>query len=464
MERTLSHKSDGRHSSAGHSVHSHHSVPSGRASSVGPDGHYGATDDESSSFEIPGPPASLFVLGTVPSIIRCWLSTDFSHGTLLYADICTGSQKSVVDISLIEELQLSDEIERDADGIYRARLNVYLAEAVVTRHDRRNSGVGGAVPAMSAVFEVANMEQAGKTDEHKGIRIYVGSDALRAHSADILFSQNTMVLVGNERERLRVPFVRPEDEESFRHIYTTNLAPNKPKLNANATPFVFGDGSMGMDEDHTVPQPALERGGGSEALSPTELKTEPKRTERQEASDKGTDQEDGNMMGTNETDSGEKQPDSASETSQRDKPASAGIWGSWRHSGNGVDGALRETASLSGYQPAGRSSRGMKVLKPLKSSARTGSSYEPPIPSRAPGDGRRKSQASINGDAGAINRWDAKRSASSGAELKATESNGRDNQKNATLPRSANPVGVASAFSWMAPTTKSSKLSTADDG
>lgn len=39
-ERSLSHKSDGRHSSAGHSVHSLHSVPSGRTSSLGLDTNF----------------------------------------------------------------------------------------------------------------------------------------------------------------------------------------------------------------------------------------------------------------------------------------------------------------------------------------------------------------------------------------------------------------------------------------
>jgi hypothetical protein len=123
MERSLSHKSDGRHSSAGHSVHSHHSVASGRASSIGLDTNFatGDEDDDDSSFDMPGLPASVYVLGTVPSIVRCWLTTDYAHGTLLYADICTGSQKSTIDYSLVKELDFLSEFHRDVNGVYRAR-------------------------------------------------------------------------------------------------------------------------------------------------------------------------------------------------------------------------------------------------------------------------------------------------------------------------------------------------------
>ena len=86
MERSLSHKSDGRHSSAGHSVHSMHSGISGRASSLGLDTNFiiGGRDEDS-PLGIPEPPPGFFILGSVPSIIRCWLNIDFSSSTLLYA-------------------------------------------------------------------------------------------------------------------------------------------------------------------------------------------------------------------------------------------------------------------------------------------------------------------------------------------------------------------------------------------
>ncbi|KAF4981637.1 hypothetical protein FZEAL_2606 [Fusarium zealandicum] len=466
MERSLSHKSDGRHSSAGHSVHSHHSVASGRASSLGLDNNFavGDDDDDDDSFDIPGPPPAFYILGTVPSIVRCWLTPNFGRATLLYADICTGSQKSIVDFSLLRELDLQDEIQRDVDGIYRVRLNVYFAEAVVTHHGSRSSSPRGPVPSITVFFEVSGIsEQSIPTVDEKVIRIYLGSDALRAHSADILFSQNTMTLYGDERERLQVPFVRPEDDAVFRNICTTNVIPEKPKLNANAAPFVSSD--IGQASQDSIPDtesvPQLDDESRSE-MSPTTSEAMPSKSlgSRFGLSDAGVE---GEKPGR-ETDGGEaaakeEAAGSVSSDAPRREPSS-GIWRSWRHgTGNGADGTQRENGPLSGYQPAGRG-RNMKVLKPQKSgsiSARTGVLYEPPSSSKGTGDGRRKSQAGI-GENGISpgNRWDTKRVGSVSGEPKpqpqplAT----RESRNANMLPRSANPVGVASAFSWMTPMSK----------
>ncbi|POR37212.1 Uncharacterized protein TPAR_02587 [Tolypocladium paradoxum] len=456
MERSLSHKSDGRHSSAGHSVHSHHSVASGRASSLGLDTNFAAGDDDGSSFDIPAPPASLYVLGTVPSIIRCWLTTNYAHDTLLYADICTGSQKSTVDLSLVKELDLLDEVERDVDGVYHARMNVYLAEAVVTQHNGRNGTPSGSVPSMTVLFEITGVEQPGQGGERKEMRIYIGSDALRAHSADILFSQNKMALYGSERDRLQVPFVRPEDDGVFRHIRTANIVPEKPKLNANATPFVLGDGNMAnngvLGEDSSMAHQGDDEAHGPVSPMGSHVESH-KSTAAGGTSDYGGESDKAGRD-ANGSEHGGKDGSTASETSRRESSTSCGIWGSWRQ---GAEGLQREGGPLSGYQPAAsRGGRNMKVLRPLKSSstsARTGASYEPPLPSKS-SEGRRKSQASVSGEVGgAVNgssRWDAKRTVSSGAELKKQTAN-REKGNAATLPRSVNPVGVASAFSWMTP-------------
>ncbi|KAF4457554.1 hypothetical protein F53441_604 [Fusarium austroafricanum] len=470
MERSLSHKSDGRHSSAGHSVHSHHSVASGRASSLGLDNNnFAVGDDDDDSFDIPGPPAAFFVLGTVPSIVRCWLTSNFGHSTLLYADVCSGSQKSTVDYSLLRELDLVDQIQRDVDGVYRVRLNVYFAEAVVTHHGSRSSSPHGPVPSITVFFEVPGiMEQPSQAADRKAIRIYLGSDALRAHSADILFSQNTMTLRGDERERLQVPFVRPEDENVFRNICTTNVIPEKPKLNANAAPFVSGDFSQVSQDSIPDTEPPHQDYESRSEMSPMAAEAVLNKRPNSRGSLSGAESERRSRRATNGDDPGTKErvaENSAPETSRREPPS--GIWGSWRHGpGNGADGPHRD-GSLSGYQPAGRS-RNMKVLKPQKSASRTASSYDASSSSKGVGDGRRKSQASIgeNGITPA-NRWEAKRVVSMSSEHKSqsqpqpqplppSNREGRNANANANnaLPRSANPVGVASAFSWMTPTSK----------
>ncbi|KAF5026066.1 hypothetical protein F66182_1858 [Fusarium sp. NRRL 66182] len=460
MERSLSHKSDGRHSSAGHSVHSHHSIASGRASSLGLDNNFAVGDDDDDSFDIPGPPPALFVLGTVPSIVRCWLTPNFGHSTLLYADVCSGSQKSTVDYSLLRELDLEDEIQRDVDGVYRVRLNVYFAEAVVTHHGSRSSSPRGPVPSITVFFEVPGItEQPSQAVDRKAIRIYLGSDALRAHSADILFSQNTMTLRGDERERLQVPFVRPEDESVFRNICTTNVIPEKPKLNANAAPFVSGDFSQASQESIPDLEPAPHQDYESRSeLSPMATEAALNKRSASSGSLSGAESERSHRA-TNGDETGTKGIVTGQVTSEppRREPSS-GIWASWRHgSGNGTDGSLRD-GSLSGYQPAGRG-RNMKVLKPQKSasnSTRTGASYDSP---KGAGDGRRKSQVGF-GENGVspVNRWEAKRVVSMNSEAKAQSPSqppaSREGRNANALPRLANPVGVASAFSWMTPTSK----------
>ena len=429
------------------------------------DTNFAVGDDDDSSLDIPGPPASFYVLGTVPSIARCWLTTQYAHATLLYADICSGAQKSTVEYSLIKELELDGEVQRDVDGTYRVRLNVYFAEAVVIQHSNRSSSPERSVPSMTVYFEVVGVEGQVNANEKPGLRIFIGSDALRAHSADIFFSKNTMVLYGNDRSRIRVPFVRPEDDTTFRHITTSSTIPEKPKLNANAAPFILGSHPPeSQQQEHSVHGAQEEHDGAP--ISPTETKHEPLGRTTPRSLSGGESEK--SSKDRNDTERSMRDGSVASDNDRRS--SSAGIWGSWRHS-SGTGNDPRE-APLSGYQPAVRGRRNMKVLKPQKSgssSARTGASYEPPPSAKS--EGRRKSQASSVGTEREIgpygsNRWDTKRTASSGVEPKSSaqhdstsrEARGPPNSQN--LPRSANPVGGASAFSWMTPPGKP-KTSTA---
>jgi hypothetical protein len=189
--------------------------------------------------------------------------------------------------------------------------------------------------------------------------------------------------------------------------------------------------------------------------------------------------------------SGSKEEQGTSSEGGRREPIGSGIWSSWRQSGpgSGGDGHQRDSGPLSGYQPAGRGSRTMKILKPGKpatsTSARTGPTYEPAPSSRSSGEyARRKSHASSSasgensapnsaGAAANPSRWDGKRTLSHadtaaspsvavGAEkaqlpLRETRNLSQPlqaQQGSSALPRSANPVGSASAFSWMAPIAK----------
>lgn len=481
MERSLSHKSDGRHSSAGHSVHSVHSVASGRASSsLGLDTNFlvGGPEDEF-PLDIPEPPPGFFVLGSVPSIVRCWLTTNFAHNTLLYAAVCTGSQKSTVNYSLVKELGLLDDTHRDLDGARRIRLTVYLVEARVAQPSTRSPSLAPQIPSINATFEVTGVEQS-DSDIQRGIRIFIGSDTLRIHSADVLFSQNLMTLYSHDRDKLSVPFVRPEDDAIFKHLSTTNVVPDRPKLSASAPEFVAdlkgAPQARGQDTEGTGEAMIQD---SQETLSPEEIQLDSvvKGDMPSNGSESGTDS-DRLLKDPAELEPSGKENVSGSEGGRRE--SATGIWASWRQSGSVNGGEGRENGPLSGYQPAGRGTRNMKVLKPIKSgsstSARTGASYEPAPPPRSSGEYRRKSHAagSTSGENGSVSgtgstasssvRWEARRSLSNstvGAAGSSSASGGdktqpltRDVRNAAPPPRSANPVGGASAFSWMTPTSK----------
>ncbi|RDW59735.1 hypothetical protein BP6252_12822 [Coleophoma cylindrospora] len=468
-ERSLSHKSDGRHSSAGHSVHS---APSGRTSSLGLDTNFmigGQGDD--SPIDIPHPPPGLFILGSVPSIIRCWLNTHFSHDALLYAAICTGSQRSMVDYTLIKELGMHEQIQKDNTGRHIINLAVYLPEALIAQPVSRSSSPTGQLPVLSVDFEVFGF---GRTKpDRKSIRVFLGSDALRAHNADILFSQNLMTLYGNDRNKYSVSFVRPEDDNAFKNLGTTNVPPEKNELKATAAPFMptelkskvgASEATKSLSASDTDQSKAPQSASTTEPQSPFASAAFPSYSEILD----GKTVEDESLSKAPETNqsvvSESSEPVTLADIARRE--SAAGIWGSWRQNSisGPTNGALESNEHT--YSRPIRSGRGMKVLKPSKSvavasnssrsssAARTGASYEPAAPPRLSGDMRRKSYASGTENVPSQPlRWERGMS-----ESKRVVSDEQKAPKIATVPRSTNPIGGASAFSWM--TSANSKKGT----
>lgn len=491
MERTLSHKSDGRHSSAGHSVRSMYSAPSGRTSSLGLDTNFviGGQDD-SSPLDIPEPPPGLFILGNVPCIIRCWLNETFSHDTLLYADVCTGSHKSTLEYSLVKRLGYVDRIQENSKGLPTITLPVYLPEAVITQPSSRANSPAPQLPALTVNFEVTGIHQRSTSRRPKAIHIFLGSDTLRAHSADLLLSQNTMTLYGDGRDKLSVPFVRPEDDNVFKNICTMNNSPEGIELKGAALPFTPG----GKHSKPALSSGRDENEGGNDAPSETTQSADPdaiplsSRSPRHEYEDGKhvSDQQNGfssslrpvsadNNSGLAEVGpiTGGTHADGLANSKQDVKSATnkenenreyvGGRWGSWRNGGlPRSDGEMqKETVSASGYNKPGRGTRGMKVLKPSKvlqngrSTSGARHVYEPPPSSPLEDDtSRRKSQSSLT-DSNASSRWESKKSAS---EEKAH----RDAWPVTGARRPSNPIGGASAFGWMKASNPKADLATTE--
>lgn len=462
MERSYSHKSDGRHSSAGHSVHSMHSGISGRASSLGLDTNFviGGREDDS-PLDIPEPPPVFYILGSPPSIIRCWLTTNFTSDGLLYAVICTGSQKTTVEYSLLRELDLVNNIHRDVDGVHRITLPVFLAEARVTQSNSRSTSPTPQLPSITASFEVTSMDQQESPDCKKSIRIFIGSHTLRMHSADILLSQNLMTLYGSDRDKLSIPFVRPDDDAVFKHLTTANMVPSKPKLNATAPEFVAsekpGKAPAQDSRNQNVSESKSLESGSEGVLSPAAVSSQLAKSATTSATSETSVEVDKPLTEPAVSEPTVKPTPAAPETNRREP--SAAILTPWRQTATGLgsDGST----PLSGYQPAARP-RSMKVLRPNKpssssSSTRTGPSYEPAPAPRTSGEERRKSQAEGE-KPNAISWGPSKRSISgpalsslADAKHQAAANHGQDTPKVPPIPRTANnPLGSASAFSWIA--------------
>jgi hypothetical protein len=458
-ERSFSHKSDGRHSSAGHSVLSIHSVPSGRTSSLGLDTNFMVSHTDDSSLDMPNPPPGLFILGTVPSIIRCWLTNNFSHSALLYAVVCTGSQRSMLDFALVKDLGLMDQMQKDSTGRYIIRLPVYLPEAIITQATARSDSPAAQLPTITIDFAISGRSEGVNPDRKNGINVYLGSDALRAHSADILFSQNLMTLYGDDRNKISVPFVRPEDDSSFKNLCTSSIPAEKIQLNATAHPFTPIESKIKVEPNAEAVAAALENeirrsnqqsaGLGQRHVASMEshhpsISSSQVNTLHLASETKG---ESGSING-NVSDMEKDQIVEIGNSSDATRQESlGGIWGSWRQGSENN----RDTESSSGYQRPIKGGRNMKVLKPSKSlsnagaynrsssGARTGAAYEP-APSRPSGESRRKSQGA--GVENAPLRWESRRADSGSEELKGSKTV-------ASIPRSSNPVGGASAFAWM---------------
>ncbi|KAF1995476.1 UCH-domain-containing protein [Amniculicola lignicola CBS 123094] len=427
-ERSYSHKSDGRQSSAGQSVHS---ATSGRANSL--TGYGLAT-----SAEPPGLAPGLFILGSVPAIIRCWLNTNFKHDSLLYAAICSGSYASYLDFRLIERLGFEDQITKSDDGTPKIKLAMYLPEAVPLSASSRSGSPAPQLPTLHIEFTVVE----GKADD-KSIQIFLGSDMLRAHNADILLSSNQLTLYDEDRSKLQIPLVRPEDDRTFKCLFITS-------------------GSLTEPAQQTAPekdQPSVPKAASAdESLVPTSTAAHMASKVNGGTPTNGSD--DGGSSGRPSL---EQRPFLAVSTNrpvprdgQEASPASAAprsgsspaIWSNWRRDAeksNSMDWTNVGKDSNTGatYQ---RKDTGIKVLKPTRSgttrtlSTSISHSSSPSVTGQSRFFGDTNRRASNAGG-----------SETSEPQLKRAVSGEKVKENLPTIPkaRPTNPVGGASAFAWL---------------
>ncbi|KIV90039.1 hypothetical protein PV10_07385 [Exophiala mesophila] len=352
-ERSLSHRSDGRASAVGFA----------RTNSFGLESSRLLGSIHNSPRVSCNPPPGFFILSPCPSIIRCWLTETFTNSSLLYAAICTGSAQSSVTLSLVEKLNLADLIFDDGDTRF-IRLPVYLTEAKVHTTAVRSSSPMPQIPTLSVKFVVDESEV-----PNDAIQIVVGSDVLRSHNADILFSQDKLMILDEDRNQLSIPLVRPEDDAVYKDLSTaprvrpaSDTAMLPPPMSSSGQGDIGVIGGPGKVGTRTAKSPSMDHtsvdpsGGDLSAHKSDPTEEAPTRTSLDYNSSRTADD-------SKSTTGSEK-----SFTTPQSK-TSARVWSnSWRSTPSGT--ASTESASKpppSYARPS--SSRQMKVLRPSKSMA-----------------------------------------------------------------------------------------------
>ncbi len=435
-ERSSSHKSEGRQSS----------THSARASSFGLETR--PLSAAVAPFVPLGPPPGLFILGPVPSIIRCWLDTNFSNESLLYASVCTGSYKSILDVGLITRLGYQDQITLDREGQKIIKLPVYLPEATIQQSSSRSSSPAHSLPTLTTSFVVQDLQC--KTE---AIQIFLGCDLLRTRNADVHFSLDRLTLFDDDRNKLSVPLVRPENATLFQSLQTTIVSDTSlesPLAN------VSGPASETFKTNGKAKEVHLEQSLGKPDNQPVETKTQTSTNAmpppadpspsvigegRKTIADRGSNESNSSVLVNTDL----KDSESLTNGTTPDTPTrseSSNVWGSWRRDstqGTRADSLAGGSSSNSGYQRAGRG-RGMKVLRParLNTSRATSAQQQP-----------------VGFDAAPSRFGDSTKSENNDNQSPATDQRSFSGDTRGPLqpltnkPRSSNPVGGASAFGWL---------------
>ncbi|KAI4253726.1 MAG: hypothetical protein LQ352_003524 [Teloschistes flavicans] len=446
-ERSSSHKSDGRQSSAGQSIHSV------RASNF-------MFESRPLSATVPpfvpsmGPPPGLFILGPVPSIIRCWLDTNFSNDSLLYAAVCTGSYKSIITFRMVDRLGYDDQIYVGQHGQQFIKIPVYLPEAIIQQSSSRSSSPAAQLPTLTVNFAIDN-----SAVESDSIEVFLGCDVLRAYNADIHFSLDRLTLFDDERNKLSVPLARPENANLFQNLLTTTggLRRANQSLGEDRREQIISANNKDQEDpllapDHSAIGQAELASVGTEDTSiesPTPPVAKPS-VIGQGRKSIGEQPIEEKPLATR-IDTELKDTESLANGSTPDTPTrsdSSNIWGSWRRDsaqGSRSDVLSSNTTPSSGYQRASRG-RGMKVLKPARlNTSRASSTAQPSsgfdtTPSRFSEVGKWPSPTTSNENQDPRTTATDRRF-SGGTKSPLPSLTGK--------PNKSNPVGGASAFGWL---------------
>jgi hypothetical protein len=344
------------------------------------------------------PPPALFILGPVPSIIRCWLTDAFSNEALLYAAVCSGSYVSSLGTALITKLGLEESVMHNEERPY-IKLTLYLTEARLQQSSSRpvSPQPQPQLPSLKIKFLVR--ETAAEDDS---IQIIIGSDVLRSCNADISFYEDKMSVVDDEGNRVCIRLVRPEKDSTFRYLCTGPDTAH-PDFQTSHVKGKYPAGVIGQ------PAPAVQ---STSAPASTRVSIG--------EADKPHLQESGDSPASVTTFSTAATATDSPRTSSA-RSEEAGVWGPWRRDSKPDNAAVNKASTAR--------ARTMKVLRPTKPASRVASASTPNSATSEHVEFQNSHSENI------LPGQPAARTSS-------------DENRPGKVPAS-NPVGGASAFGWL---------------
>lgn len=418
-ERSYSHRSDGRGSTSGLSM---------RANSFGLESSRLLGSSTGSPRPSSNPPPGFLFLGPVPSIIRCWLSEDFSTNSVLYAGVCSGSYNSSISSAVVRQLELEHNLLEES-GLQKIKLSVYLTEATIQHSSSRSGSPVPQVPSLTAKFTVYEASH-----DDPSIQVILGSDVLRSHNGDILFSEDRLLVFDDERNRLAVPLVRPESESVYQSLSTVGgFLQESQNARAITKPVSHGNTNGNLPPGFNQAPPKFDlQGSSTDSSAPTSPAILPTNESARDTERGKLDVDASADLGDQRDRSDDNQSSNGEKPSSGPKPSN--VWGSssWRSGSSAPTMADAAKSTASGYSRA-VSGRGMKVLRP--STGKSMANYT----------------RTVSGTAGDSKPFfeQPPRQASFADTAKSQATAAKSTSDPNAAPTKANPIGQASAFGWL---------------
>ncbi|KKY15155.1 putative ubiquitin carboxyl-terminal hydrolase 19 [Phaeomoniella chlamydospora] len=336
--------------------------------------------------------------------------------------------ESHISSAVVRQLELEHNLLEES-GLQKIKLSVYLTEATIQHSSSRSGSPVPQVPSLTAKFTVYEASH-----DDPSIQVILGSDVLRSHNGDILFSEDRLLVFDDERNRLAVPLVRPESESVYQSLSTVGgFLQESQNARAITKPVSHGNTNGNLPPGFNQAPPKFDlQGSSTDSSAPTSPAILPTNESARDTERGKLDVDASADLGDQRDRSDDNQSSNGEKPSSGPKPSN--VWGSssWRSGSSAPTMADAAKSTASGYSRA-VSGRGMKVLRP--STGKSMANYT----------------RTVSGTAGDSKPFfeQPPRQASFADTAKSQATAAKSTSDPNAAPTKANPIGQASAFGWL---------------